>query len=183
VNVFKKAGVAFDRLEDFLVYLAAAAALALVLMDCAEIFLRTLFGRSIRAAVEIEEYLQLFIVFMSAAYIQRLGGHVKLELVLGSLSSRNRALVSAVTTFLGGVFLLILSGYGTATAVEMAVRGVYRITPLEFPKAPLISAVALGLFLLAIRFLRNAYEYASEYRSQRRRTGIGKKDGHVIHQS
>lgn len=164
MNLVKKAGTAFDRLENFMAYLAGGALLTMVVVDCAEIFGRSLFQHSISWAVEIEEYLQLFIVFISAAYIQRLGGHVKLELVLDRLSGRNIALINMVTHFFGAIFLLILSGYSTYTAWEMGLRGVYRITPLQFPKAPLVSIVALGVFLLAIRFFRNAWNYLNQYR-------------------
>jgi len=126
--------------------------------------MRTFLNASIPASVELQEYLQLLVTFVSAAYTQRLGGHVRLDIVLDRLSSKNRALTNMVTHFFGSIFLMAISGYATYTTYDLWVTGVCRITPLGFPKAPLAAVVALGIFLLAIQFFRDAYKYLNEYR-------------------
>ncbi|MBD8892908.1 TRAP transporter small permease subunit [Roseibium litorale] len=90
--------------EDVFNLIAASSILILMLMAVAQIFLRTLFNSPIPGFIDITEQAMAVFTFMGIAYCQRVGGHIRMEIVLGAL--RGRTLW--IAEFLGVLVVLIV---------------------------------------------------------------------------
>lgn len=82
----------FDRgirpIEDLANLMAAAAIFLLMVLGCSQIFLRTVLNKPISGYIDLVELSMASMAFLGAAYCQRLGAHIRMELLIGSLKGR-----------------------------------------------------------------------------------------------
>lgn len=101
-------------LEDMANLLAAFAIMALMVLGVLQIVLRSLFDTPISGYIDLVELSMASMAFLGAAYTQRLGSHIRMELLVGRLSGRPlwfiEAIGTAVALFIIGV--LIYYSYG-----------------------------------------------------------------------
>lgn len=104
----------FMPIEDAANLIAAFAIMALMLLGVLQIVLRTVFNNPIDGYIDLVELSMASMAFLGAAYTQRLGSHIRMELLIGRLSGRAlwavEALGSALAMFIIGV--LIYYSYG-----------------------------------------------------------------------
>lgn len=100
--------------EDLANLLAAAAIMGLMVLGVLQIVLRTVFNTPIDGYIDLVELSMASMAFLGAAYAQRMGSHIRMELLMGRLSGRwlwaAEAFGAAVALFVIGV--LIYYGYG-----------------------------------------------------------------------
>jgi C4-dicarboxylate transporter, DctQ subunit len=105
-----------DRLlspiETALDFIAALFIFALMLVGVAQIFGRKLFDAPIFGYIDIVELAMATFAFLGVAYCQRLGGHVRMEILLSQLRGRTLWLVEAMATVVGLIIVAILVYYG-----------------------------------------------------------------------
>ncbi len=101
-------------IEDAANLLAAFAIMALMILGVLQIVLRTVFNTPIDGYIDLVELSMASMAFLGAAYTQRLGSHIRMELLIGRLSGRAlwavEALGAAIAMFIIGV--LIYYSYG-----------------------------------------------------------------------
>ncbi|MCV6824840.1 MULTISPECIES: TRAP transporter small permease subunit [Halocynthiibacter] len=101
-------------IEDLANLLAAAAIMALMFLGVAQILLRTVFNSPIAGYIDLVELSMASMAFLGAAYTQRMGSHIRMELMIGGLSGRAlwvaEAFGAAIALFVIGV--LIYYGFG-----------------------------------------------------------------------
>lgn len=78
----------YAQVENFLNFVGALVVFALMLFVCAEVFSRTAFNRSIFGFIDIVQLSMAAFAFLGAAYCQRLGGHIRMDLAIGQLRGR-----------------------------------------------------------------------------------------------
>jgi TRAP-type C4-dicarboxylate transport system permease small subunit len=100
--------------EDAANLLAAFAIMALMLLGVAQIVLRTVFNNPIDGYIDLVELSMASMAFLGAAYTQRIGSPIRMEMVIGNLKGRSlwalEALGAALAMFIIGV--LIYYSYG-----------------------------------------------------------------------
>lgn len=101
---------ALTPLEDALGVAAAVVIFAVMIGTVVSIGLR-LAGSPLPQYLELSEQLTSVMAFAGVALAQRLGAHVRMELVIGALKGRFRWLLETAATFLGLVVILILIRY------------------------------------------------------------------------
>lgn len=74
--------------EDSLNLIAAFAILMLMLLGTAQIFLRSVLNSPIAGYIDLVELSMASMAFLGAAYCQRLGAHIRMELLVGKLRGR-----------------------------------------------------------------------------------------------
>jgi TRAP-type C4-dicarboxylate transport system permease small subunit len=99
------------------------------------------------------------------AWVLKIEGHVKIDLVVNRLKPRNQCLVNTITSILGAITCLVLVWYGTKLSWEFFERGTITNTILELPSAPLFAIIPIGSFLLFIQFLRRSYGYLKSWKA------------------
>lgn len=101
----------YAKLEDFLNYTAGAIVFAMMLFVCAEVFMRTALNRSIYGFLDMTELTMAAFAFLGAAYCQRLGGHIRMDIAVGQLRGRWLWIAEAVATLVAMlVFALLIKG-------------------------------------------------------------------------
>jgi TRAP-type C4-dicarboxylate transport system permease small subunit len=101
----------YSKLEDVLNYIAGAIVFALMLFVCAEVFSRTALNRSIYGFLDMTELTMAAFAFLGAAYCQRLGGHIRMDIAVGLLRGRWLWVAEAVATLVAMiVFALLIKG-------------------------------------------------------------------------
>ena len=75
-------------IEDTANLLAAAAIFLLMILGCAQILLRTVFNMPISGYIDLVELSMAGMAFLGAAYCQRLGSHIRMEILIGYLKGR-----------------------------------------------------------------------------------------------
>ena len=101
-------------IEDGINMLAAVAIFALMILGSAQIILRSVFNSPIAGYIDLVELSMASMAFLGAAYCQRLGAHIRMEILIGRF--RGRALWgfevfgTAVALFI--IAVLIWYGWG-----------------------------------------------------------------------
>jgi len=96
---------AIFRLEQYLALTGGIVILALMLLAVAQIVGRKLFNAPIPGFIDwVEQFMTVF-AFLGISYCQRLGGHIRMDIVVGLL--RGRALWGA--EFVSALVMLLLT--------------------------------------------------------------------------
>ena len=143
-------------IEDMLNMLAALAIFALMILGSAQIILRTIFNSPLAGYIDLVELSMASMAFLGAAYCQRLGAHIRMEILIGSF--RGRALWAmesfglAVALFI--IAVLIWHGWGhflrSYTLGDSTIDAEYPVWP---SKLLVPIAFAVWWIRLVIQFL------------------------------
>ena len=159
MKLLKRTGTVFDNIMWVLFLLACAMLAFAMLSVCLEVVMRYFLSRPLNWVVEIIRYMLLFITFLSAAWLLKTGKHVKIDLVLDRLNPRAQVRLNIVIYILSAIIWLVIAWYSGQLTWHLFQTG-ERIDTLLAPlKAPLVSIIPIGSFLLFIQSLRKAYTY------------------------
>ncbi len=96
------------KLEGWLALLGGIAVFSLMLLAVVSVGGRNGFNQPLPGYVDWIEQAMPLIAFLGVAYTQRLGGHIRMDIVVGRLSGRGLWFVETVTTLLMLVLMLLL---------------------------------------------------------------------------
>jgi TRAP-type C4-dicarboxylate transport system permease small subunit len=161
----------FDRIIGVMNYCAIMLLIFVTLSVLTEVFMRYFLRHPLLWVVDIGEYILLWITFLSAAWVLKREGHVRMDLVVSHLSPRAQTLLNIITSFMGVVICLALFRYSGESTWDHFSRGVFRQGMIAVPKAPIMAIIPLGSLLLAIQFLRRASDFLREWKKHAR-TGL-----------
>lgn len=106
----------FDRwlvpVENFLNLCAALSILALMFLGVAQIFLRKVLNAPIFGYIDLVELSMATFAFLGAAYCQRLGDHIRMEMVIGLLRGRALWWAEVLGTLAGLLIVSVLIWFG-----------------------------------------------------------------------
>lgn len=146
------------RIEDGFNLIAAASILLLMLLAVVQIFARTLFNMPVPGFIDITEQAMAIFTFFGIAYCQRVGGHIRMEIVLGTF--RGRLLWAAEII---GVLLVWLCVTGLVVGSWFHFNRSWQIgdstIDIGLPTWPSKLAVPVALTLLSLRLLMQLYGY------------------------
>jgi len=101
----------YSNIEDVLNGIGGAVIFATMLFVCAEVFARTALNASIFGFLDVIELSMAAFAFLGAAYCQRLGGHIRMDLAVGQLRGRWLWGAEALATLVAlVVFALLIKG-------------------------------------------------------------------------
>jgi TRAP-type C4-dicarboxylate transport system permease small subunit len=102
-----------SRVEDFLDLVAAFFIVFLMMFAVAQVISRKLFNYPLWGYVDIVEIVMVAFAFLGISYCQRLGGHIRMELIVRRL--RGRALwifeILGIVVALGIILVLLWYGF------------------------------------------------------------------------
>ena len=101
--------IPFENAANFI---AAAFIFILMVLGCIQIFTRTILNNPMSGYIDMVELSMAGMAFLGAAYTQRMGAHVRMELVLGALKGRAYWFAEIVGTALGMFLVAVLVIYG-----------------------------------------------------------------------
>ncbi len=151
---------AADRLaipvENLANLLAAFAIFALMCLGVAQIALRTVFNSPLAGYIDLVELSMASMAFLGAAYCQRMGAHIRMDLLIGRLKGRSLWIVESLGLIVALIIIgvLIQNGWGhfirSYTLGDTTIDAEYAVWPSK-----LLVPIAFGLWWirLAIQLL------------------------------
>lgn len=151
---------ALAPVENLANLLAAFAIFALMCLGVAQILLRTVLNTPITGYIDLVELSMASMAFLGAAYCQRLGAHIRMELLIGRLQGRALWLAEAFGLLVALFIIGTLVWHGWGHFVRSYTLGDTTIDA-EFPVWPskLLVPLAFGLW-----WLRLAVQFAGSVR-------------------
>jgi len=151
--------------------LAEVALFALAIMVARSVIFRYLFKAPDYFAVEIGEYLLIFICFASIAWVLKENRHVTMDAITTRLTKRTQLLVGVVTSFLALGFCSVVVWKATEVMLINYERGFRSASLVSCPQWILFLIIAFGSLTLALQFLVQIGECGQALR--RPKTGQG----------
>lgn len=153
------------RLETFLALLSGLAVFALMVLAVISVAGRNFFNAPLPGYVDWIEQAMPLIAFLGISYVQRNGGHIRMDILVGALKGRMLYLVEWITTF-AILILMALLVWGTWShfdrsfdfSAPMWSRDSSMDIALPLWPAKLLAPVAFGV--LCLRLVLQLWAYA-----------------------
>ncbi|MES0880268.1 TRAP transporter small permease subunit [Roseibium sp. SCP14] len=138
---------------------AAFSILALMLLAVAQVFGRLFFNTPIPGFIDITEQAMAIFAFAGIAYCQRVGGHIRMEIVLGKLHGRALYICEMIGVILIA-FTIALLIWGSWFHFDRSWNIGDSTMDIRLPTWPSKLMVPVAFSLLFLRLLMQIYGYA-----------------------
>ena len=102
----------FFKVESAFNYLAAFFILGIMFLGVVQVIGRSVFNQPVRGYVDIVEISITVFAFLAISYCQKLGGHVRMEIIIGKFKGRALWITEALGTMVVMLIVLVLLIYG-----------------------------------------------------------------------
>lgn len=144
----------FEKVEIVFLKLSQLSILAMMVLTAADAASRYIFDKPIMGAYEItERYLMIILVFLSMSYVQKVDGHIRLDILFEKFSQKLQDVLN-IFFFLLAALLMAFIGYEGAMSTYNAIANNLQLSGLiNFPLWLSYIWIPLGSFLITIRLL------------------------------
>nr|WP_242035112.1 TRAP transporter small permease [Mesobacillus harenae] len=119
-----------------------------------DVVARAFFNSPIPGTMEITgEYFMVLIVFLAISYTYKIGGHVNVELLQSKFSNRINGILKVICNlFIIPVLIMtVLANFNKG--IEFFTEDIRTVSTLNYPLAPALMIITLGLVLLTLRLI------------------------------
>lgn len=155
---------ALFHLESWLTLGGGLMIFALVLLATSNILGRWLFDLPVNGYIDWVEQAMAFIAFLGLAFTQRLGGHIRMDMLIGHVHGRMLWLQEFVGTLLMLLISLVLT-YGSWLHFLRAWEIGDSSLDIDLPTWPAKLVVPVALGMLSLRLLIQLWGYARAIRT------------------
>ncbi len=148
----------YFKLESMLNLIGGLVIFLIVLLAVANILGRKLFDLPVSGYIDWTEQAMAFFAFFGIAYCQRLGGHIRMDILVGSLRGRALWFFELISTILMLSIVVVLV-YGSYFHFLRAWTNGDSSFDIDLPTWPAKLVVPVMLTLLALRLLLNVWGY------------------------
>jgi TRAP-type C4-dicarboxylate transport system permease small subunit len=140
-----------SKLENFLNVIAGLVIFATMILGVIQVVGRSFFNQPVPAYVDVVEIMMSTFAFLGIAYCQRLGGHVRMEIVMKQFKGRILWIAETIGVIVMMVIISILMVYGYdhfLRAFELGdttIDGDYPLWPSKF-----VIPLAFGILMLRL---------------------------------
>ena len=170
MTVYKKTNHILDLIMIGLAWFSGLLMILSLVSVCVDVVMRYFFNHPSGWILQISEYILLYIPFLSAAYVLKEDGHIRVDIILNILGKRAGALLNTITSAVGAGVLFVLTYYGTVAAADLYVRKVPTLKYLKIPEFLVVMVIPAGCLLFGIQFIRRAAGYYREFKQAPRNT-------------
>jgi TRAP-type C4-dicarboxylate transport system permease small subunit len=139
------------RVENALNLFGGLLVFGLMFLGVAQIILRTAFRAPIFGYIDMVEVSMVGFAVLSIAFVQRVGGHVRMEILVARLKGRAHWLAEAIGTLLGMFIVGVLIPYSYSHFLRALNFGDSTID-IEIPTWPAKLVIPVALSILMLRF-------------------------------
>ena len=151
VPFFEKAVTGFS---SFFNMIASASLVVMMVLTCADVFMRYFFNNPITGTYDIVSLLGAVLVAFAMPYTMLKKGHVAVEILVQTLSRGKQLLIETFAHSLGISLFLVLVWQAILLSRDMKAAG--EVTPtLLFPFYPILYCMAVCFFGLSLAILVN----------------------------
>jgi C4-dicarboxylate transporter, DctQ subunit len=166
MKFFTTLGRALDHINIIMVVISAILILSLTFIVGADITLRYLFNKPLGWVKEVSEYILVGLGFLVAAWILKDDAHVKMDLVLNSVSPRTQTMLNIITSGISSVIVLIVTWFSLRVTIAFYQTKLVAPSVLEPPKWILVTPMVIGSFLLALQFIRRTFTFIAAWKGR-----------------
>jgi len=145
---------AYDGVVLGMAALAAFLMAAMMVVICLDVLLRNLGYQSSAHFFTFTEYALLMVPCMGAPWLVREKGHIYVEILLMSLASRARSLMTMAIGVACIALCLVLAWYGFDITIRDFVNAEKDVRSLDMPRWMVVIWIPVGFFLMAVEFAR-----------------------------
>jgi len=148
----------FFKLESFLNLIGGLVIFLLVFLATANVLGRWIFDMPINGYIDWVEQAMAFMAFLGIAYTKRLGGHIRMDIMVGHLKGRVLWLVELFSIILMFLVTLVLI-YGSYLHFWRAYTIGDSSLDINLPTWPAKLVVPIALSVLALRLILQMWAY------------------------
>ena len=137
--------------------------LILSLLTVADVTSRFLTGRSVPGAIEYSEVLLVVCVFFAFGAAQLTNVHVSTSVITSHLPLKFRKALTYVVAALAVIMLIVMAVSTIQQAYHSALVGEYRFGLVQVPLWPAKVAIAVGLVVYVVEFIRGYFMNAERF--------------------
>jgi TRAP-type C4-dicarboxylate transport system permease small subunit len=156
----------YSKLITIMSALACILIASISLLILAEVISLFFFGKPIRWAIEVTEYMLVFITFLAATKLLKEERHIRFELVISKLKGKYLITFEVLTSIIGLAVCAIILYASIHTVLDLYGRGIKSETHLEIPRYLLISIIPFTFFLLTIQYAIRLKTWLIKFRSK-----------------
>lgn len=143
----------FEQLSYYAAWLGSLQILVITVLISFNVLSRKYYEGSITGSLELVEYSLVWITFISAAWVLRHDGHVKVDILILVLPRSVRYWFYYVGQALGGLVCAFLTFYSGNVVLTAFLRETKLINQLILPKWAVMVVIPIGFFMLALEFI------------------------------
>ena len=155
---FGKLDYGVFQVEKGFTFLSSLCIFALMIIGVVQIFGRKFFGMPIYGYIDMVELSMTTFAFLAISYTERLGGDVRMDLLIGKLRGRAQWLAEFTSVIVAMVVIAVLIYYGWEHAMRAYNYGDSTIDA-QYPMWPSKMMVPISFALLFLRLALMAYGY------------------------
>jgi TRAP-type C4-dicarboxylate transport system permease small subunit len=149
----------FDRIIDFMAFLAGLLIVGAVLIVCLEVCMRYFFHRPLIWTVEVCEYILFTLTFLGTPWLLKKGGHVNVDIVVEHLGKQARKYMNLISCGVGVFICGVITWFSMTAAWDSYTSGIVVTKTLTIQKHYFLLLIALGYLLLLLEFARQFRNY------------------------
>ncbi|MEP3279061.1 MAG: TRAP transporter small permease [Stappiaceae bacterium] len=146
------------KVENLFNLIAAASILILMFLAVIQVLGRFLFGTPVPGFIDITEQSMAVFAFMGVAYCQRVGGHIRMEIVLGKLRGKTLWIAELIGVFLIWIVVVLLT-VGSWLHFMRAWNLGDSTMDIGLVTWPSKLVISVALSLLSLRLILQIYGY------------------------
>lgn len=142
----------YRRLLDLCGLLAGACFALIALATAYDVFMRNVYGESIRGLIDIVEYGLFVATFIAAPWVLRVGGHVQVDFMVNVLPSFLQRLAGFLADLLGIAISAVLLVWSIRVTIDAWHQGNMVLKAVVFPEWWIFVVMPFSAALLVIEF-------------------------------
>lgn len=150
-------GRIFERVLDGFSFLSGSVLIFMSISINIEVIMRYCFNRPTSWAVDFNGYALIYMTFLSAAWVLKKDGHVKIEILLDYLPKKVQRILNVITSAIGASLSAIFTWYSLQIMLEALRQKEMFVESVIVPRWPILMVMPIGAFLLVLQFIRRGW--------------------------
>ena len=164
------------RLVEVINVLSGICVMTMMLLICADIFMRSAFNSPMLVTFPLCQMLLGGVVFFALAYTQMKRGHVSINLLTSNVSPRTRAILLTIAWSICLGLMVLMTWQVTRLGWEAFLTRDHTCDVVELPLWPVkLGIIPLGCGLLCVRFMIDIAEELSRVFGSAPKSDAGRK--------
>ncbi|MFB4164246.1 TRAP transporter small permease [Alteribacillus sp. JSM 102045] len=152
-----------SRCEFVLLVLSCISVFIMVIIMTYGVIGRQFFNSSVLWATEASTFLMVYLTFLSMPWILQIGGHVKIDIFVASLSRKKLKFLNILVYTLCTIAMAIFFWYSLNITIDSFQRGTVLLDSVSWPEYLLMLPIPVGSFFLTVRFILFLLEIFYEF--------------------
>ncbi|MFC4557922.1 TRAP transporter small permease [Virgibacillus kekensis] len=150
----KKINSIFDKVERASLFISKCGLFAMMVLVSSDAIGRYFFNSPIVGTYEfVEMYLMMITIFLSMSYVMKIGGHIRLDIVIDRLAKSVQMKLNFFYYLIAAVWMFFIGYYGMQITIEAWAKDLTQSGIVSFPLWLSYIWVPIGAFLFSVRLI------------------------------